>query len=194
MAKTKSRKAPGKLSKALRVFNPRSFRGGMALFALVFAITGGGYMAYKSFAATTANVSNDYKTEKATDGYAGPTSCVGLYGYMKGPYGNFEPCLQYKGNDMARTGFFLYSTKLFYPKSGWYKYAPQRMGAAMYCGSEENPFGPIGPTLLKSAYGDLVYGYAYDRATSKSKLGFYSPITGKCSLEDPWWPTVGLRL
>jgi len=52
MAKTKSKKAPGKLSKVLRAFNPRSFRGGMALFALVFALTGGGYMLYRSFAAS----------------------------------------------------------------------------------------------------------------------------------------------
>lgn len=53
MANTKSRKAPGKLSKVLRAFNPRSFRGGMALFALVFALTGGGYMLYRSFAYTS---------------------------------------------------------------------------------------------------------------------------------------------
>ena len=51
MAKTKSKKAPGRLSKVLRAFNPRSFRGGMALFALVFAFTGGGYLVYNTFAA-----------------------------------------------------------------------------------------------------------------------------------------------
>ena len=52
MAKTKSKKTSGKLSKVLRAFNPRSFRGGMALFMLMFAVIGGSYMAYRSFAAS----------------------------------------------------------------------------------------------------------------------------------------------
>ena len=46
-AKTKS----GRVRRVLKVFNPRSFRGGMALFMLVFAAIGGGYMLYRSFAA-----------------------------------------------------------------------------------------------------------------------------------------------
>jgi len=40
------------LNKLLGFFNPRSLKGGMALFALVFALGGGGYFAYKSFAIT----------------------------------------------------------------------------------------------------------------------------------------------
>jgi hypothetical protein len=46
-----------KLKKVVTFFNPRSLKGGMALFALVFALSGGGYFVYSSFAATSAVIS-----------------------------------------------------------------------------------------------------------------------------------------
>lgn len=47
-----SKKKVSRLRRIARMFNPRSLKGGLALFALVFAITGGGYYAYRSLAAT----------------------------------------------------------------------------------------------------------------------------------------------
>jgi hypothetical protein len=41
------------LKKLVGAFNPKDLKGGMALFALIFAVAGGGYFAYRSFAATT---------------------------------------------------------------------------------------------------------------------------------------------
>jgi alpha-tubulin suppressor-like RCC1 family protein len=46
------KKKQSKLKKILGFFNPRSLKGGIALFALVFAIGGGVYFVYRSFAAT----------------------------------------------------------------------------------------------------------------------------------------------
>lgn len=51
-----SKKRVSKLRKLGRLFNPRSLKGGMALFALVFAVSGAGYYVYQSFAATSAEV------------------------------------------------------------------------------------------------------------------------------------------
>ena len=47
-----SKKKVSKLKKLGKLFNPRSLKGGMALFALVFALAGGGYYVYSSFAST----------------------------------------------------------------------------------------------------------------------------------------------
>lgn len=51
-----------KIKKFMGLFNPSTMRGGMALFALVFAIGGGGYLLYKSFAMTgpTSITYSDY--------------------------------------------------------------------------------------------------------------------------------------
>ena len=45
-------KKQNKLKKILGLFNPKTLKGGIALFALVFAIGGGVYFLYRSFAAT----------------------------------------------------------------------------------------------------------------------------------------------
>lgn len=39
--------------KIVNLLNPKTLRGGITLFALLFAIIGGGYLLYRSFAATT---------------------------------------------------------------------------------------------------------------------------------------------
>jgi hypothetical protein len=46
------KKKQSRTKRILSVFNPRSPKGGMALFALLFAVVGGGFMLYRSFAAT----------------------------------------------------------------------------------------------------------------------------------------------
>ena len=56
----KSTKKSSRLGKVAKFFNPRSLRGGMALFGLVFALGGGGYYAYKSFAASLAVYPNQF--------------------------------------------------------------------------------------------------------------------------------------
>ena len=45
-------KQQSKLKKLSNFFNPKTLKGGIALFALIFAVTGGGYLLYRSFAAT----------------------------------------------------------------------------------------------------------------------------------------------
>lgn len=49
------KKRQSKLNKVLGKFNPRNIKGGVALFVLVFALSGGGYYAYKSMAAPGPN-------------------------------------------------------------------------------------------------------------------------------------------
>jgi Tol biopolymer transport system component len=46
------KKKQSKVRKVLSFFNPKSLKGGMALFALVFAVGGAGFAVYRSFAAT----------------------------------------------------------------------------------------------------------------------------------------------
>jgi hypothetical protein len=52
-----ARKKQGKLGRVLNFFNPRSLKGGMALFALIFAVAGGGYYVYRSFASSVLTMS-----------------------------------------------------------------------------------------------------------------------------------------
>lgn len=46
------KKKQSKLNKITGLFNPRSLKGGIALFALIFALGGGVYFVYRSFAST----------------------------------------------------------------------------------------------------------------------------------------------
>ncbi|MBI3624242.1 hypothetical protein HY218_01270 [Candidatus Saccharibacteria bacterium] len=55
-SKKKPSKNASKLQKLARALSPRSLKGGMLLFALIFALTGGGYFLFKTFAATERQV------------------------------------------------------------------------------------------------------------------------------------------
>lgn len=70
---SKSKGKGGKQSKFKKVvglFNPRSLKGGMALFALVFAVSGGGYYVYRSFAAVPVTIFYDWGDQSGD--YNGP--------------------------------------------------------------------------------------------------------------------------
>lgn len=159
------------------------------VFTLIFSGIGIYYLA-QSKAAVLNNIT-------ATDGYTGPTNCIDIYGYMIGPYGNFEPCLQYrKSYTEARYGFFLHSTKKFYDKSGWAKVRRPSKGVGMpECSTKTLFFGVgyNGLVEMQTPYGPGLFGYAYDYSTNKAMLGNYNLLTNKCSLENPWYETVGLH-
>lgn len=55
-----AKKKQSKLRKIIGVFNPSTRRGGLALFILTFAVIGGGYMMYRSFATTPTNIVVSY--------------------------------------------------------------------------------------------------------------------------------------
>ena len=191
ITKRSSKKKVSKLRKIVRIFNPRSLKGGMMLFALVFVISGAGYFAYRSFAATITSLT-------ATDGYRGPVTCIDIYGYMKSGYGNFEPCMQYRNNyQEGRYGIWFYATGKFTPKTGWLKTQTAIKGEISFfknCGGNTAwaLFFASGKPL-STAYGKTYYGYAYNYDSFKAKLANYNVVTGNCYLEDPWFDTVGLH-
>lgn len=55
-----TKKKQSKLRKFIGIFNPTTRKGYMALFVLLFAIFGGGYMLYQSFAASAPVYRTDY--------------------------------------------------------------------------------------------------------------------------------------
>lgn len=57
-------KKQSKLKKLVGFFNPKTLKGGIALFALVFAIGGGIYFVYRSFAATSRLLVFEGKLDK----------------------------------------------------------------------------------------------------------------------------------
>ena len=95
MAVTKrSSKKVSKLKILGRLFNPRSLKAGMMLFALVFAVSGAGYFAYQSFAATYEKVflankiipydfNNSYSPQKVTEP-AGEKKNITVWNVPKG--------------------------------------------------------------------------------------------------------------
>ena len=96
MAQTKRKqtKNVSKLKKLVSAFNPTNFKGGMALFALVFSLAGGGYYTYHSFASTCLNT-------QISQGSTG--TCVSHLQYMLNGidysyngYCNNGSCLSYK--------------------------------------------------------------------------------------------------
>ncbi|MEK7603076.1 MAG: hypothetical protein AAB459_02445 [Patescibacteria group bacterium] len=70
-SKITSKNNKKRISKLFSIFNPRSPKGGMALFALIFALAGGGYFAYKSFAIT-----NTFYYYQSSDGIRHSTGRV----------------------------------------------------------------------------------------------------------------------
>ena len=192
MANTKSKKAPGKLSKVLRAFNPRSFRGGMALFALVFAFTGGGYMLYRSFAYTTPPQNlKAYKNEfqaTATDGISAPTDCLASAGQTL--YGPLANCIQWSkrsnGSTIGRTGFYSPLTKKFSPTTGWL--TPANTGSYTYKCSNIDYYFYSRSQPMSTIYGPVLYGQIYRYADNQWQIKWAtkSLINNNCSSTGSW--------
>jgi len=187
MANTKSRKASGKLSKVLRAFNPRSFRGGMALFALVFAFTGGGYMLYRSFAASLppSNLRNGVSFwVTATDGYYGSMSCVTVSAQTA--YGPVVRCSQTRNWSEGRVGFYSPLTNKFSPDTGWMK--ESKNGAWPWGTCKNMGYYFIGVDVYDTAYGGVLFGQIYRYANNRWEIKWanMSSITRNCSTTGNW--------
>ena len=196
-AKRSKKKKSSRLGKIAKFFNPHSLRGGMALFALVFALGGGGYYAYNAFAASLppgALTNGKYiDNVKASDGITGNISCTSVTGSTG--YGPLANCTQRKPGawctDSIRVGFYSPYTKVFSPTSAW--------STPSYCGAQG---GAAGPYLCKNmnyffqdwhipistVYGPTVYGQIYRFYNNKWQIKWSNMnlINGYCYPTGNW--------
>ncbi len=115
MATKKSVKKQSKTSRAINWFKPTSPAKGMVVFAVVFAVVGGTFFAFKSFAATPGGISASGTSSK--DAYGCPTYVPSRPTLSIGSSGSCVKTLQndlnryFKNNGLTVDGQFGSKTK-----------------------------------------------------------------------------------
>lgn len=193
------KKKQSKLQKVLNVLNPTTPKKGLLLFAVVFAVIGGGFMAYKSFAASAIKPPSSLTHNVgvapivATDGYQAQLFCNNTTSSTS--YGKATPCYQVKtstegigrswvaGKTEFRSGVYNLTLGQFIPSSStWSKY-DSNMSTPVVC-SNMNYYFMSSNVVVRTNYGPVTYGQIYRPTiygTWQVAWVRYSPITKQCT-------------
>ncbi len=198
--KTKKSKSNSRLKRLIHSFDPTSKKGMLALFLVSFVVVGGGYAAYKTFAATyppdkfTDFVSIDQQI-KASDGVSGPVQCRSVA--AKTGYGSLANCMQFK-DSQGRTGLYSLDLRTFSPSGSWQKIAELKNTWAHVpkCKNMDNYFGGS-INAYSTAYGPTLYGQIYRLFSYKDgtkitsvwqvKWANLNLINGNCYPSGSWY-------
>jgi hypothetical protein len=175
------------------------------LFVVVvlFAVIGGGFAAYKSFAATQRPPDNllggvGVGAVAGTDGISAQMFCNDTTSITK--LGNMTPCTQIRpktpgeggtwipGRTQFRFGNYNLKNIQFIPTSGWLTYAGGGDGLKT-CANSGYYFAGSG-NALNTTYGPVVNGQIYRRTASGWQVSWvnYSQIKGTCTDPGSWFP------
>lgn len=132
---TKNARRTGRtgLARLVKLFNMQTNRGRLMSFVLLFALVGGGYLAYEAFAARArsgqARLSIDNMRRSVilpsirapADGVVGEVRCVGVAAVIAGPRRerHLAHCVQIGPNNQRRVGTYDIRTRIFTPTTGW---------------------------------------------------------------------------
>lgn len=209
------KKKQTKSKKVAKRFNPRSPAGGLLVFSVIFAVIGGGYMLYKSLAASyppdsLTHLPVDFGKKNSSDGVVvigrGPITIGHIwcnYTTSASPYGGATSCIEFKPDDgnKARFGSYNYLTKLFYPVEGapWNPVDNHTDAALpskdiLKCGNMDNYFqATFGNYFIAAPYGvvDVAHGQIF-RTSGASPNGWqvawanYVRASKACTLLSSW--------
>lgn len=195
-------------SKLVRALNFSTTKGKFLIFILTFAIIGGGYMVYSSFAAAypPSNFREEkIPTAKGTDGVQTDTRCRGVYAATI--FGNVAYCMQIKtvsGGYQARGGYYSPVAKTFSPATDWMNftasgqfptnyvvselYTAMKNGNPWQCRNLDNYFVPAYPQAVNTYFGPMVYGQIFRYSAGKWQIRWahVSYSNGHCFPSGDW--------
>jgi hypothetical protein len=199
---TKSnKKSNSKIRNFLSVFNPSTKKGALLIYAVAFAIVGGGYMLYTSFAASPSYPPDSLAMRwlrtssliKISDNVKGDVQCVSVYGNA-GVYGKISNCIQFNtANTHARVGTYFVNTGIFYPNTKEFfnvnKLAPmsQQIIPTLCANTKDVPYYFAGTSPI-TAYGTARFGFIYkiEWGVWKVKYATMNISNKTCSVSGSW--------
>lgn len=192
-----TKKKPKKLNKFLRALIPNTKLKQFLAFVFVFAVAGGGYLVFKTFAATypPATFTTNYGINPGVaEIYCTNTAAPGLGGVAFNCLRKNTPAGYYNvGNYSVANRKFTSLTASYKATYGSSSIRDYGQAGVRKCNNMDNYFGGQGP--LDTDFGPVYFGYIYRYVWDFTAYGYiwqaatatYSSITGGCSTNNNWF-------